>query len=77
MQLQSQGWCTDEGGAQTGHISQVPLHHFIVGVAFLCFIKEIRKLGAREREERVLELNPAIQSGVLETGTQGCNNLYT
>lgn len=31
----------------------------------------------REREERVLKLNPAMQTGVLETGAQGCNNLYT
>lgn len=31
----------------------------------------------REREERVLELNPAMQTGVLETVAQGCNNLYT
>lgn len=47
---------------------------------FLCSIKEIGNWeiqGKRTRRERVLKLNPAMQTGVLETGAQGCNNLYT
>lgn len=35
-----------------------------------------RNQELREQEERVLKPNPAMQTGVLETGAQGCNNLY-
>lgn len=78
MQLQTHDCAMMKEGLQ--RVTSSKYDHFITGVA-LSFIlsKKSRTWRTKEREpeERVLKLNPAMPTGVLETGAQGCNNLYT